>query len=104
MKETSNYGVILGSRTTIKGKGVCEAEELLLNEWKVVESFSPLELGGVDVILGMQWLYSLGVTGYLGVIEMDRGNLTMTFYDGNHKVVIRGDPSLTKARVSLKGQ
>ncbi|TYK02772.1 ty3-gypsy retrotransposon protein [Cucumis melo var. makuwa] len=26
-KDTSHYGVILGSRTTIKGKGICEAVE-----------------------------------------------------------------------------
>lgn len=31
-KETSNYGVILGWRIVIKGKGVCEAVEILLNE------------------------------------------------------------------------
>ena len=30
-------------------------------------------------------------------------NLTMTFYNKN-KVVIRGDPSLTKTRVSLKSK
>ncbi|TYK16775.1 DNA/RNA polymerases superfamily protein [Cucumis melo var. makuwa] len=71
---------------------VCEVIELLLNELKVVECFMPLELGGVDVILGMKWLYSLGE------IEMDSKNLTMVFYHENIKVVIRGDPNLTKAR------
>ncbi|KAA0033983.1 ty3-gypsy retrotransposon protein [Cucumis melo var. makuwa] len=50
--ETSHYGVILESGTAIKGKGVYE---------------------NVDAILGMQWLYSSGVT------EMDWRNLTMTF-------------------------
>ncbi|KAA0039160.1 ty3-gypsy retrotransposon protein [Cucumis melo var. makuwa] len=95
-KEISNYGVILGSRTTIKGKGVCEAVELVLNEWRVVENFIPPELGGVDVILGIQWHYSLRVT------EMDWRNLTMTFFHENNKVVTKGDPSLTKTRVSLK--
>lgn len=39
-----------------------------------MESFLPLELGEVDVILGMQWLYSLGVT------KMDWKNLTTMFY------------------------
>ncbi|TYK27327.1 ty3-gypsy retrotransposon protein [Cucumis melo var. makuwa] len=56
-----------------EGKGVCESIELLLNKWKVVEDFLPLELGGVDVILGMLWLYSLEM------IEVDWKNLTMTF-------------------------
>lgn len=64
---------------------MCEAVELSLNEWKIVTNFLPLELGGVDVILGMQWLYSLGIT------EVDWKNLTMTFLHQGKKVVIKGD-------------
>lgn len=60
--ETSHYGVILESGTAIKGKGVYE---------------------NVDAILGMQWLYSSGVT------EMDWRNLTMTFIHEKNKVVSR---------------
>ncbi|TYK14310.1 ty3-gypsy retrotransposon protein [Cucumis melo var. makuwa] len=37
---------------SIKGKGICGKVEVLLGDWKVVDSFLPLELGGVDVILG----------------------------------------------------
>ncbi|TYK19856.1 ty3-gypsy retrotransposon protein [Cucumis melo var. makuwa] len=58
IKETTHYGVILGSRATVQGKGICEKLEVQLNSWKIVEDFLPLELGG--------------------------------------------DPSLTKARISLK--
>ncbi|KAA0055508.1 ty3-gypsy retrotransposon protein [Cucumis melo var. makuwa] len=56
-QDTLHYGVILGSLATVKGKGICEAVELMLNEWKIVGNILPLELGGVDVVLGMQWLY-----------------------------------------------
>ncbi|KAA0041482.1 Beta-galactosidase [Cucumis melo var. makuwa] len=51
LQETPNYGVILGSGTAVKGKGVCRDVEVQLEGWKVV---------------------------------------------------IKGDPSLTKTRVSLK--
>lgn len=95
-KETSNYGVILGSGTAVKGKGICEAVELMFGDWKVVDEFLLLELGGVDVTLGMQWLYSLGT------IEVDWKNLLLTFTHKGKKVRIQGDPSLTKASVSLK--
>ena len=95
-KETSHYGMFLGSGTAIKGKGVCENVELTLNEWKVIANFLPLELGGVDAILGMQWSYSLGVT------ETDQRNLTMTFFHEDKKIIIRGDSSLTKTKVGLK--
>ncbi|KAA0054961.1 Transposon Ty3-I Gag-Pol polyprotein [Cucumis melo var. makuwa] len=95
IKETAHYGVILGSSTAIQGKGVCESLEVKMNEWKVKEDFLPLELGGVDIILGMQWLYLLGVT------VVDWKNLTLTFHDNNDKqICIKGDPSLTKARTA----
>lgn len=55
-KETFYYGVILNYGTAIKGKGIYEAVEVTLNEWTI------LELRGVHIILGMHWLYSLGVT------------------------------------------
>ncbi|KAL4032435.1 hypothetical protein IC575_005508 [Cucumis melo] len=95
-KKTAHYGVILGSGAAVQGKGVCEDLEVQLKNWTVKKDFLPLELGGVDVILGMQWLYSLGVT------TVDWKNLSLTFsFNGKH-VSIKGDPSLTKARVNLK--
>ncbi|KAA0059478.1 hypothetical protein IC582_002783 [Cucumis melo] len=96
IKETSHNGVILGSGATVQGKGICEKLEVQLNSWKIVEDFLPLELGGVDVILGMQWLYSLGVT------TVDWKNLSLSFMVDGKEVNIKGDPSLTKARISLK--
>ncbi|KAA0039461.1 Ty3/gypsy retrotransposon protein [Cucumis melo var. makuwa] len=96
IKETSHYGVILGSGAAVQGKGICEKLEVQLNGWKIVEDFLPLELGGVDVILGMQWLYSLGVT------TVDWKNLSLSFVAEGKEVNIKGDPSLTRARISLK--
>ncbi|TYK13668.1 transposon Tf2-1 polyprotein isoform X1 [Cucumis melo var. makuwa] len=43
-----------------------------------------------------QWLHTLGVT------EVGWWELTLTFVQNEKKVVIRGDPSLTKTKVSLK--
>ena len=82
--------------TAVKGKGICEAVELMLGEWKVVDEFLPLELGGVDAILGMQWLYSLRTT------EVDWRSLRLTLSNQGKKIVIQGDRSLTKAIISLK--
>ncbi|TYJ97700.1 Transposon Tf2-9 polyprotein [Cucumis melo var. makuwa] len=96
MKETTHYAVILGSGTATQGKGVCESVEIQLVDLKVTEDFLPLELGGVDVILGMQWLHSLGVT------IVDWKNLTFSFTCNGKSVCINGDPSLTKTRISLK--
>ena len=54
LEETSHYGVILGSGNAVKGKGICSQVEITLGDWKIVDNFLPLELEGVDVILGMQ--------------------------------------------------
>lgn len=48
------------------------------------------------MILGMQWLHMLGVT------EVDWRNLKLKVKQGGKTIILRGDPSLTKARVSLK--
>lgn len=42
----------MDSVRAIKEKG-CGKVEVLIGEWKLIDSFLPLELGGVDVILGM---------------------------------------------------
>ncbi|KAL4010620.1 hypothetical protein IC575_030122 [Cucumis melo] len=62
IKETAHYDVILGSGVAVQGKGICEKLEIHMKNWTVKEDFLPLELDGVDIILGMQWLHSLGVT------------------------------------------
>ncbi|KAA0039020.1 ty3-gypsy retrotransposon protein [Cucumis melo var. makuwa] len=95
-KETTHYGVILGLGIAIQRKGVCEALEVQLKDWTVREDFLPLKLGGVDIMLGIQWLYSLRVT------VVNWKNLTLSFSSLGKQVCIKGDLSLTKARVSLK--
>ncbi|TYK14530.1 Transposon Ty3-I Gag-Pol polyprotein [Cucumis melo var. makuwa] len=60
IKETPHYGVILGSEKAVQGKGVREGVEIQLDECTVKDGFLSLELGGVDIILGMQWVVLLG--------------------------------------------
>ncbi|TYK29890.1 peroxidase 64 [Cucumis melo var. makuwa] len=87
-----NFVVGLNDLDTMKDKGVCEALLVQLQDWLVKEDFLPLELGGVDVILGMQWLYSLRVT-------VDWKNLSLSFSCEGKQINIKGDPNLTKARI-----
>lgn len=86
----------MGTGTTVKGKGVCNDVELTLGEWVIVENFLPLALGGVDIVLGMQWLYTLGVT------VVNWRSLTMRVNRGDNSITLKEDPSLTKTKVSLK--
>ena len=57
--------------------------EIQLENWKLKEEFLPLELGGVDVVLGMQWLHSLGIT------VVDWKKLMLTFIAEGKQVSIR---------------
>lgn len=85
--------VVVGNGTTIRGRRICKAVTLESLELTIREDFLPFDLGRVDVILGMQWLYSMGYMGVHWLI------LTMTFTKGDQQVVLKGDPSLTKAEV-----
>lgn len=85
MIETPNYGVIMGSGEAVKGKGVCKSVKLNLSVITVTENFLPLEMGGVYVILGVQWLHTLGGT------EVDWQNLTTKITQRATNIILKGD-------------
>ena len=62
----------------------------------MVVDFLAIELGNVDVILGMQWLDTTGT------MKIHWPSLTMTFLSVKKKIVLKGDPSLIQAECSLK--
>ena len=62
LSETEAYGVQMGSGASVKGTGVCRAVPLSLQALEILDDFLPLELGSTDVILGVQWLETLGET------------------------------------------
>jgi len=64
-----------------------------LEEHSVKETFL-FELGGVDLILGMTWLASLGE------VKVNWRTLTMSFNTVDHQVQIKGDLTLTKKVVT----
>ncbi|KAA0045702.1 ty3-gypsy retrotransposon protein [Cucumis melo var. makuwa] len=94
--ETTQYGVIMGSGKAVQGKGMCTGVVVGLPGLTVVEDFLPLELGHLDMVLGMQWLPKQGA------MTVDWRNLAMTFAVRDVKVMLRGDLSLTRMAISLK--
>lgn len=67
----------MGYGEFVKGKGIYKGVILEMQGLTVVENFLPLELGGTDVVLGMQWL------GSLGLMEVNWKCLAMKFQIGN---------------------
>lgn len=91
--KTSNYRIVLGNGTAIRVQGICRTT---IQGITVVEDLLPLDLGKMDVILGMAWLCT---TGFM---EVHWPTTTMIFASGDNQVTLKRNPSLTKAEISLK--
>uniref|UniRef100_A0A803PBL9 RNA-directed DNA polymerase n=1 Tax=Cannabis sativa TaxID=3483 RepID=A0A803PBL9_CANSA len=94
--QTTGYGILLGTGDRVKAEGVCSQVSLELGEICVVSDFLPLELGGVDVILGVKWLETLGN------MQVNWRTMVMRFKRGGTWVTLQGDPSLCKSPITLK--
>ena len=90
---TKEFGVTLGTREQIRSIKVCKQLCLYLLDIDIVSDFFPLPLG--DLILGYEWLLSLGAT------HMNWKELTMECSVEGQQVQLRGDLSLYKTLVSL---
>lgn len=86
----------VGDGYEVQGQGSCKGVEQQLQDIKVIQKFCPIKLGSAYLILGMQWLESLGN------IATNWQNLTMKFKHEGRLVCLRGDPTVTQTIVSLK--
>lgn len=93
---TQGFGVMAGAGVTVRGKGICEGVSIKLSTCKVNSNFLPLELGIADIILGVQWLETLGETRNNWKLQW------MKFQLRGETITIQGDPILFSAQVSLK--
>lgn len=94
--ESRQYGVSVARGVTILGKGVINNVSLQLQECVITTSFLPLELGVADVILGTQWLDTLGEMRVNWKLQKMKVEVE------GKQVELRGDHSLHSAAVSLK--
>lgn len=56
------FEVTLGNGKANKGQGLCVGVKYSLQGIEMTSDFLPFKLGGINMILGMAWLYSLGWT------------------------------------------
>lgn len=90
------FGVTLGNGERVHGEGECKQLRVEVQGLTILEDFLVLELGGADIILGLQWLEKLGET------TTNWRQQVMRFDLGNQLVELRGDPSLGVTQISLK--
>lgn len=93
---TAEFGVSLGTGKAVSGTGKCQGILLQVQGLDITEDFLPLTLGNSDVILGIQWLEKLGA------VTTNWKTQIMKFQVNGQWVTLRGDPSLERARISLK--
>ena len=70
--------------------------KVMLGKYMLKETFFLFELGGVDLILGVAWLATLGD------VKVNWKMLTMNFCINGQHVQIRGDPTLSRTLVTPK--
>lgn len=96
LSECTAFGVTLGTGMKVYGDGVCKGLTLELQGITISDDFFALELGNLDVILGIQWLEKLG-----NMITNWR-NQTMKFKWEGKEVELRGNPALKCSKISVK--
>lgn len=93
---TSLDGVLVAGGVSVKGKEVIHDVELEMQDCTVTTSFLPFDLGIADVILGVQWLDTLGE------VRVDWKRQVMKIKLEKRELTLVGDKSLHTAGVSLK--
>lgn len=92
----TNWDVLLGTGLSVQSSGICQNVQLRLPTMTFQSDFVVLDLGNVDVILGVQWLRTLGVC----TVDWEKNEWSFC-YQGKH-VTLTGDASLHVPNVSLK--
>lgn len=94
--KTEAYRVTLGTGSSVQGEGICQGLLLHLSDAKIIEDFLLLELGSIDVILGIQWLEKLSM------VQTNWKTQVLKFRVGDQTITLRRDPSMGRSLVSLK--
>ena len=95
-KEFPDLPVVLGSGATVSGLGICKQLQIELQGLEFCIDCVSLELGQTDLVLGVQWLRTLGVC------EEDWERHEMSFIYRGKRVMLVGEKDLHVLPHSLR--
>ncbi|XP_072976099.1 uncharacterized protein [Typha angustifolia] len=85
---TEGFDVTIGDGTTLRADSICGGAELKVQDQIFTLDLYPLALQGADIVLGTQWLRSLGP------VTFDFTSLTLTFWRDDQRVLLDGSKPL----------
>ncbi|KAL0303885.1 UNVERIFIED_CONTAM: Retrovirus-related Pol polyprotein from transposon.6 [Sesamum radiatum] len=91
----TSFSVLVGNEAALQCSGVCLTVPLLLQSHRFVVSLFVIPIYGADVVLGVQWLRTLGS------FVSDFSIPSMQFYLNDEFITLSGDPSSTPQYASF---
>ena len=96
VERTSQMRIKLGDGFQTMTQGVCRKVELKVGGWEIQADMHLFELGGVDVVLGVEWLRTLGDT------IMNWKKQMMSFWSNKEWITLQGLGSTNDSMVALQ--
>lgn len=96
MEATPQMKVKLGDGFQTATQGVCEGLEMYIGDFKLNPDMHLFELGGIDVVLGIEWLNTLGDM----IVNWKRQ--TMSFWKEKKWVTLRGNEGCKESIIALQ--
>lgn len=96
VQQETGCDIKLGTGVTVQSVGICKQVIFQVSGMEFVSDIITLELGGADIILGVQWLRTLGTC------QVNWETHEWKFVYKGTKVTLHGDPTLHHSHFSLK--
>ncbi|CAH9055306.1 unnamed protein product [Cuscuta europaea] len=86
----------IGNGDLIRNDGRCEAVSINIQQTNIIQDFYVLELGEIEMVLGLEWLSGLGT------VEFNFNQLTIKWRENGRVRKLQGDAHLSRHQVPLK--
>lgn len=89
--------VVTGGDSYLRCTNKCKRFAFMLQGVSLVVDFFVLEIAGIDMVLGVQWL------SQLGNIISNYNKITMSFFLQERKVTLQGNPRFRSGSITFEG-